>query len=368
MKDDRRRGGPPPRRRVKSDDLDPQDDQDLDRDEDGDYDEPPRGKGRRPPPPARGRQSRRRGAGRIEGGLLSRLFSSKRSESRRPLRRERFEWDVADDDEGYDDRRARSDRDEDDLDEAPRRRRSPERAPRRRERLGLMDLCTPIFGYAAILPRESEGVHPSYPQFRQEVLAALQRIESEAAGHGIDREDAAEARWALAAFLDEQIADSEWSGKAQWSTEPLYMVQLNDPQAGVNFFSRLESLGDRQRAVKEVFLVCLAMGFRGQFAELDPTQQAARIGEIRQKTIRSVHRQPLESMEVLFPEAYEPAVPIETEAPPPPRPWVIMSSAAVVLVAILYLVLYWAAGRLPHDAEKTLRKLNADVGVNGGAR
>jgi type VI secretion system protein ImpK len=340
------------------DDLDPEDDRDRDLDRDEEDDERPRRSARRQRPPARGRETRRGASRRDEGGLWSRLFPSKRAESRRPLRRDRMEWDVADDDERYEARRGRSDREDEEVHEAP----------RRRERLSLMDLASPIFGYAAILPREAGGVHPSYPQFRQEVLAALQKIESEAAEHGIEREDAAEARFALAAFMDEQVADSEWSGRSQWSSEPLYMVLLNDPQAGVNFFSRLEGLGDRQRTVKEVYLVCLAMGFRGKFAELDPTQQAARIGEIRQKTIRSIHRKPLDGMDVLFPEAYEPAVPIETEAPPPPRPWVLLSAGVVALAVILYFVLYWAAGGLPRDAQKTLEKLDVAEGAEGVSR
>jgi len=223
-----------------------------------------------------------------------------------------------------------------------------------------MDLCTPVFGFAAILPREAGGIHPGYQQFRQEVRNALQRVESEAPEHGIDKEDAREACYALSLFMDEQVAESEWSGKPQWSAEPLSMVLLNDPEGGVNFFVHLDHLGDRQKAVKKVYLVCLALGYRGKHAELDPSQQAARIGEIRQKLLRSI-QDSLDSQDVLFPEGYEPAVPMEGQAPPPPRWWLLASFGTVAVALFLYLVLFWVAGRLPESAKESLRGLEHET-------
>lgn len=288
------------------------------------------------------------------------LFGSRRPAARRGRPAEGFDWGAADEED-----QGEAERYEDeggweadqDVDEAPPlRARGPSRGSRRKTRATLMDLCTPVFGYAAILPRDTGGIHPGYQQFRQEVTGALQRIESEAPEHGIDREDAKEAVYALAMFMDEQVAESEWSGRAQWAGEPLHIVLLNDPEGGVNFFARLERLGDRQRAVKKIYLVCLALGFRGKFAELDPAQQAARIGDIRQKLLRSIQG-PLDRQEILFPEAYEPAVPLEGQAPPPPKWWVVASLGTVAVALILWLALFWAAGWLPGPAEEKIRSL-----------
>jgi type VI secretion system protein ImpK len=225
-----------------------------------------------------------------------------------------------------------------------------------------MELCTPVFGYAAVLPREAGGIEPGYQQFRQEVLNALQRIESEAQQHGVEREDASKAVYALSLFMDEQVAESEWTGKMQWMNEPLSIVKLQDPQGGINFFSILDSLGERQKALKEVFLVCLALGFRGKYAELDLTQQSARIAEVRQKVVRSIHPAPLESRKLLFPEAYAEAVPLEDEAPPPPRWWVAASLATVAVCLLIYVLLFWSAGNAPADAEATLNRILTQEG------
>ncbi len=329
----------------------------------GEYDEEPeddRASYGRPRP---GTPPRRRPAGgrvppRRAGGSWS-LFGGRRS-APRPRRREEFDWEGIEEEE-YDERASGRDqtweRDAyDDEEGPPRRRPAPPRKATRRGRTTLLDLCTPIFAYAAILPRQAGGIHPGYQQFRNEVLAALQKIETEAPEHGIDKEDAREARYALALFMDEQVADSEWSGKSQWSAEPLNIVLLNDPEGGVNFFNHLEALGERQKALKKVFLVCLALGFRGKYADLEPSQQAARIGEIRQRILRNI-QEPLENQEVLFPEGYVPAVPLEGQAPPPPRWWMIASLGTVVTLFLLWLVLFWTAGFKPDPADQKVRTL-----------
>ncbi len=367
MSDDQRRGRPRPgaRPRPSIDDVDADD----------------RGRGgpaaRRPGGAARG-TGRKKAMPRSEQSGFWGLFSSGRAQHRRRVRQDEFDWAAADDQdddrprrrggrvddpEAYDEEPAPRDDDYDEYGGAPRRRPRPQG---RSERATLMDLASPIFGYAASLPHDPGGVHPGYPQFRQEVMTALQRFQSEAQEHGIDRQDAEDAQFALAAFMDEQVGTSEWSGKTQWQSEPLNMTLLADPEAGVSFFRKLDAFGDRQRAVKEIYLVCLSMGFRGQYAELDPTQQAARLGEIRQKVLRSIHPEPLDSLDVLFPEAYEPAAPIEDEAPPPPKIWVTLSVVAVVVCIGLWIWMYVAAGSLPDDATREMKRLAESSAAEAG--
>jgi len=270
-------------------------------------------------------------------------------------RREGFDWSQADGEDGGEEG-ARFD-DDSYGEEAPRRsRRSSRKAPSRK-RSTLMDLCTPVFGYVALLPQDATAPHPGYPQFRQEVLASIQRIENEAPEHGIELEDARQAAYALCFFLDGQVAGSEWNAKDQCATEPLGIVLQQDAEGGINFFKRLDELGDRHRAVKEVFLVCLALGFRGKYAELEPAQQAAQIGEIRQKLVRSIHPTPMEKLPELFPEGYTPADSIEDEVPPPPRWWLYASLGTVVVAVVVYVVLFLNAGKIADSKRRAVREL-----------
>jgi type VI secretion system protein ImpK len=156
-------------------------------------------------------------------------------------------------------------------------------------------------------------------------------------------------------FLDELVASSEWSGRTQWASEPLN----KDPRGGENFFERLRSFTERRRAVKEIYLVCLAMGYHGMYAELDPTQAAAELGKVRQQTLRSIHPEPLDTADVLFPEAYEAAVPLEQQAPPPPRMWIGLSLAGVALAAIVYFVMYAWADDIARPTYEAVRQVPA---------
>jgi len=340
MSDEYGRGGRPPRGgRPRFDNLDDEDDSPRQR-----QGRPSRGPARPPARPARKPSP---------PGFFARLFGRADDPRRRRRSREDYDWDYAQDDaadDGGRQRGGRYTRESWDDDGGAQR-------PARRQKQSLIDLCTPVLAYSSVLPREAGGMHPTYAQFRQEVLAALQKIETEAPESGIDREDAQDAIYALALFLDEDVATSEWTGKLQWANEPLYAVKLQDPEGGINFFRKLDEMGDRRRAVKEVFLVCLAMGFRGKYAELEPSQQAAKLGEIRQRVLRSIHETPLDNVEELFPEAYEPAQPLVDDVPPPPKWWITASFAVVAVAVIVYALLLWAANSAPDEPAKQLKNV-----------
>lgn len=362
MSDDYERGGRRPRdRRPRSEDDDDRGGRPKARsrfdniDED---DEPARRRASRPPAGSARRPQPKKPAKPPSPGFWARLFG--RGDNRRSRRRSRedYDWDYAQDDprdDGGGGRGGRYTRESWDDDSRGQR-------AARKQKQSLMDLCTPVLAYSSVLPRDAGGMHPTYAQFRQEVLASLQKIETEAAESGIDREDAQDAIYALSLFLDEDINTSEWTGKMQWANEPLYAVKLQDPEGGINFFRKLDELGDRRKAVKEVFLVCLALGFRGKYAELEPSQQAAKLGEIRQRVLRSIHPTPLDNVEELFPEAYEPAEPLVDDVPPPPKWWITASFGVVAVAVIVYAVLLWAAHGAPEEPAKTLKAVTVSQG------
>src|SRR5215510_11283414 len=339
------------------DDFEDQDAEDWDEEESADaeeVEEEPRGRRRRPAPPPR---RRARPAPRKGPSLWERLGLG-------APRQRGLDWSEVDEEPGYGEEDASEARDEGEAEDWEAKRQEPRRRPTRRpqakqprRRLSLMELCMPLFGYATMLPGEASGTHPDYDAFRKEILAALQRIERDASEHGIEDEDAREASYAVSLFLDEQVVYSEWQGKARWSAEPLHIVLHRDAEGGENFYRRLEGLGNRQKAVKEVYLVCLALGYRGKYADLDPVQQAARIGEIRQKILRSIHPVPLDKQPVLFPDAYRTAAPVADAVPPAPRWWVMASGATILAVLVLWLILFWVAGWMPRAASERLRQV-----------
>ena len=85
---------------------------------------------------------------------------------------------------------------------------------------------------------------------------------------GIPQEDFDDARYAIAAFIDEQVVRTEWPGRAQWLANPLQMVYFHENTAGEGFFTRMTALQSQpQRAhVLEVYFWCLELGFMGKYA------------------------------------------------------------------------------------------------------
>ena len=76
------------------------------------------------------------------------------------------------------------------------------------------------------------------------------------------------AKYALTAFLDEAVINSHHACRQQWIEAPLQDRFFKDPNAGENFFVRLEELlADLRRhcEIVEVYYLCLALGFQGRY-------------------------------------------------------------------------------------------------------
>lgn len=254
--------------------------------------------------------------------------------------------------------RIRFEAEADGLDDRIRRERSSQ-VPAAPEVVTLLDLCVPVFGYAALLPTESTGVQPGYQPFRKQVLESLQCIEQEAPAHGIDVQDARDATYALSVLLDSQVADSQWLGRSEWAREPMGRTFHHDPEAGVNFFKKIENFTERQADLKAVYLVCLALGYEGQYAQLQLEERAPQLGEIRRRILRSIHPAPMDRFKRLFPEAYVEAEPIVQTVPAAPGWWWAVSIGTVVLLVLFFLLFSWIAGELPEKPLETMQKVSA---------
>src|SRR3972149_602851 len=84
---------------------------------------------------------------------------------------------------------------------------------------------------------------------------------------GVTDESILQAKYALAAFIDETILSSSWSQKDLWSSSPLQYEFFKEHLAGVEFFNRLENIRKASPIsmdILEIYYLCLIMGFEGQ--------------------------------------------------------------------------------------------------------
>jgi type VI secretion system protein ImpK len=116
------------------------------------------------------------------------------------------------------------------------------------------------------------------------VLGMFAEADQRADASGVPKEVVCEAKFALAAFLDEMVMTSRWPEKHQWTSQ-LFQYELFQTQvAGVEFFDHLDGVRRRlplNAPLLEVYYLCLLLGFQGKYALAGREKLATLLGEMR---------------------------------------------------------------------------------------
>ena len=131
----------------------------------------------------------------------------------------------------------------------------------------LPDLCGELLAFAMQLRRSSDPGDAE--ALRQRIDEQFRGLESKARQADVPQEDVQQAKYAVAAFIDEMILTSQWSLKDSWADKPLQLAYFNDFAAGEEFYNRIDALrAAKKNSVIEVYYLCLALGFRGKYVDL----------------------------------------------------------------------------------------------------
>jgi type VI secretion system protein ImpK len=152
--------------------------------------------------------------------------------------------------------------------------------------MSLADHLIPLFAQVRAFARQPSGDAASLTvQLDAAVAAARQRAHDA----GVAQADIDEALFAFSAWADELLLTTQWDGAAQWQRHLLQRRYANVSNAGVLFYDRLAQLTPAQLPVREVFFICLALGFGGRYAY-----------DRNQKTLTDIRRT---NLAMLLPEA-----------------------------------------------------------------
>jgi type VI secretion system protein ImpK len=113
------------------------------------------------------------------------------------------------------------------------------------------------------------------------------------------------ALFALLAWADEALITASWPGAPYWQRHLLQRQHFNVTTAGVEFYSRLDDLRKDQAQVREVYALCLSLGFKGRYASAQLSRQ---LDERRRTTLQQVldsSELPAGMSALLFPGGYE---------------------------------------------------------------
>ncbi|HVE40136.1 MAG TPA: type IVB secretion system protein IcmH/DotU [Planctomycetota bacterium] len=131
----------------------------------------------------------------------------------------------------------------------------------------LADLCGDLLAFALQLKRSKDPGDAE--AMRLKVDEQFRALETKARQADVPQEDVQQAKYAICAFVDEMILTSSWGLKESWADKPLQLAYFNDFAAGEEFYNRVDTLrGAKKNSVLEVYYLCLALGFRGKYVDL----------------------------------------------------------------------------------------------------
>ena len=113
-----------------------------------------------------------------------------------------------------------------------------------------------------------QGVQPDLTQLRKTWIDLLQKFEEQLKIAKVPQATISKANYLLCSLLDEQVLNSEWEGKSQWSQKTLLGFFHSDTWGGDRFFSLLADLRqtpEKSLDLLELMLYCLNLGFMGKY-------------------------------------------------------------------------------------------------------
>ena len=129
----------------------------------------------------------------------------------------------------------------------------------------LTDCFVDLVAYVVYFLKTAPSRQPSFDKVKNDIQRLISQTEHSVKNGSFSQEDYDLARFAVFAWIDEAIMNSSWKDRDRWVGEQLQRLYYNTADAGEIFFERLNGLGLHQRDVREVYYLCLAMGFKGRY-------------------------------------------------------------------------------------------------------
>lgn len=190
----------------------------------------------------------------------------------------------------------------------------------------------------------------SCESLRHRLLEMFHKAERQGTEAGIPQDMLSQARYAVTAFIDEMVLNSQWAQKDQWSARPLQYEFFREYVAGVEFFKRLEQIRTAYPVpieLLEVYALCLILGFEGQYR----VEGRERLKGLTEDVVREIQAK-REEMPSLAPHGRRPEELLEAVKQQLPIWVIVVSSLGLIFFFHLALTLI-----INHDANTVVHEL-----------
>ena len=153
---------------------------------------------------------------------------------------------------------------------------------------GMPDICADLLTF---IQTSRKAADPGeYEPFRAKAEGLVSAMEQRARESDVPGPLIEQAKFALVGFLDETILQSNWALRDVWAGNPLQLQYFNEFNAGEEFYTKLEGLRNaddpKKLDVLEVYFLCLALGFKGKYADLKGMEKIKVLADSISKELR----------------------------------------------------------------------------------
>ena len=218
------------------------------------------------------------------------------------------------------------------------------------DRLSLLDILIHPLIFTLSFTEQPTG---TANEFSKKINNMIAEARSAVINTGVSMDTFNDALFPVLAWIDERVSlTHQWEGSDAWQDFLLQRMYFRTTLAGVEFFERLEDLDERDVQVREVFLMCLCLGFMGKY---NTQPDASDLAEIRLRQYRIFQalthgNDPLEGL--LFPQAYQ----RDDEALPnyvaPWKKWLTIRNGLILGVPVIIIIIMLIA--LNHTLENAV--------------
>ena len=142
-----------------------------------------------------------------------------------------------------------------------------------------------LFSYILEFERYCATKQPGIDEVKRRLLTMLEGSAVYILTESVDPRDYDDARFAVCAWIDEVILHMPWIHRDLWQRNLLQNKYYGTVNAGSEFYDRLNILSHQNVIVREVYFLCLALGFKGKYSLAD---DAVLLDKIKDSTLAAL--------------------------------------------------------------------------------
>jgi len=153
----------------------------------------------------------------------------------------------------------------------------------------LIAAAAPVLEAAIRIANIRGAGTPDVEQLRRGMVDAVRAFEKSALATGLDTKSLRAARYALCATIDDIVLSTPWGSASNWSQQTLTSIFHNELTGGDRFFEILEQMQrelGRHSEVVELMYLCTSLGFEGRYRVMP--RGVAALTELREGTYRAI--------------------------------------------------------------------------------